>query len=177
MAPSLEQEQEFILNLGKTLVKWQKVEGTAYRLFCAFMEGVDPKLISVTFHHIQSFHSAIMLLDRCAYFAVPDGPLKTRWEGKKDKYKNTGLQTRLRDQVAVRNQLVHFRYHPGMANDGPTISLGPSYFDATYAINDRWKNPELEIDLPRLLEAQRDFAALASDLRQFRDDFTAAIAK
>lgn len=177
MAPTYKQEQEFILYLGKTLVKWQGVESAAYGLFCAFMKGADQKLVSVIFHHIQSFHSAISLLDRCAYFAVPDGPLKIRWEGQKNQEKNRGLRARLADQVAVRNRLVHFLYHTGMDDSGPFVSLGPSRFDATYAINDRWKNPEYDIDLSRLRKAQREFKTLTKDVRQFRDDFLEAIAE
>ena len=177
MAPTYEQEQEFILNLGKTLVEWQSVESAAYGLFCAFIKEADQKLVSVIFHHIQSFHSAISLLDRCAYFAVPDGPLKIRWEGQKNREKNKGLRARLADQVAVRNRLVHFRYHTGMNDSGPIVSLGPSYMDATYAINDRWKNPEYDIDLSRLRKAQREFSDLAKDVGQFRDNFLEAIAE
>jgi len=177
MVVSSEQEDEFILNLGRALVKWQGVEGAAYDLFVAFMNGADRKLVSVIFHNIQSFHTVITLLDRCAYFTLPDGPLKTRWEGKKDKHKNTGLRARLNDEVAIRNRIVHFCYHPGRKKGGPFVSLGPSFLDATYAINDRWKNPENEIDLERLIRAQQDFGNLAEDLRQFRDDFAATIAR
>ena len=177
MAPTYEQEQEFILNLGKALVNWQDVEGAAYGLFCAFMKGANQTLVSVAFHHIQSFHSTISLLDRCAYFAVPDGPLKTKWEGKKDKEKNRGLRARLNNQVAVRNHLVHFRFHPGVKDGKPVVSLGPSFSDATYAINDRWENPEYKIDLARLHQAQREFEVLAKDIRQFRDDFLDVISK
>ena len=49
--------------------------------------------------------------------------------------------------------------------------------DATYAINDRWKNPEYDIDLSRLRKAQREFVDLAKDIGQFRADFLDAIAK
>ena len=176
MAPTFEQEEEFILNLGKALVKWQGVEAAAYALFRAFMKNADPRLVSVTFHHIQSFSSAVLLLDRCAYFAIPDGPLKSRWQGVKDKKKkNTGIKVRMDDQIKVRNRLVHFRYHTGMEQNHPVVSLGPSYFDATYAIKDRWKNPDLRLDNNCLLETQRDFELLAKDIAQLCADFNEAM--
>lgn len=166
--PTYEQEQEFILNLGKTLIEWQGIESAAYGLFCTFMQGAKKKLVSVAFHHIQSFQTALSLLDRCAYFALPNEDLRIRWKGEKSKPGERGLHAQLSDQAAVRNRLVHFRYHTGVEDGKPVISLGPSFFDATYAINDRWKNPEFDIDLRRLRQAQRDFERLAKDLSQFR---------
>lgn len=168
MVASIEQEEEFILNLGKALTKWQWVEGAVYDLFRAFMKGANPKLISLIFHHIQSFESQIQLLSKCAYFTLPKGKLADRW----DKKKAIGtLRKRLIKQMEMRNRLVHFKYHTGGGEGVTPVSLGPSFMDATYAINDRWKNPDLEIDLRRLKRAQYEFRKLAGDLRQFRDDF------
>jgi hypothetical protein len=147
------------------------VEGAAYDLFCAFLKETDHKIRSVVFHNIQSFDSKIGLLDRCAYFAIPNGPLRVRWYGVKKDPNQVGLKTRISDQLAIRNRIVHFRFHCGVDKNGPSITLGPSYFDATYAINDKWKKPDSKIDLNGLKTAQKNFGNLADDLGKFKDDY------
>lgn len=170
MHPTLDMEEDFLLDLAKALVAWQQVESSAFGLFRAFMGNADQKLVSVTFHHIQSFTSAIKLLDQCAYFILTHEHMRARWGGEGNNKPNIGLRKRLADQTEVRNRLVHFRYHTGATDGKPVIDLGPSFFDATYAYKDRWKNPENWIDHGRLLQARTDFEKLAGELSEFIRD-------
>ena len=160
----IEGENLFLRTLGEALTAWQAVEQEAYMLFVALMGEADSKLVSIVFHHIQSFESRASLLDRCAYFAVQDTKLAERWDS---------LRKRLNKSAQIRNRLVHFA--PGYQHSAEFKGylIGPSHLDATYAIKDRWKNPDLTMDQTQLAEASYDFESLATDLATFCGDIRA----
>lgn len=160
--PDIEGENEFHRNLGDALSSWQRVEGSAYGLFRAMMGKANQTLVSVVFHHIQSFESRVSMLDRCAYFAIQNDDLKKRWKD---------LRKRLENNSTNRNRIVHFSAGYTHSPEFTGYSLGPSHFNALYAINDRWKSPDFRIDSRRLWRMRHDFGKLADDLREFREDF------
>lgn len=165
--PDIKGEDAFHQALGDVLSSWQLVEGSAYGLFVSMMAGADQKLVSVAFHHIQSFDLRITLLDRCAYFALPNDSLRERWKA---------LHKRLIANTENRNRIVHFAASYTHSPQFNGYSLGPSHMNALYAIKDKWKNPDLKFDRERLQRMSYDFEQLGRDLGQFNDDF-AAIAK
>jgi len=161
MTNPIERENEFFQALGAALERWQWVEQSAYLLYSAFMQGADRHLISVTFHHIQSFDSRISLLHRCAHFAIKDETMTKRWDD---------IRKRMTDQCNFRNRIVHFTYSEHHKDGITTLMLKPSSFNAVYAIRDKWKNPDSEIQIHELVSARQDFRKLAGDLDVFRKD-------
>ena len=104
-AANIRQERDFMESLGGAITGWQSVEQAVYTIYAHFMHGANVRLVSTSFFHIQSFESRALLTDRCAFFALSDDDLKTRW---RDLYK------RLTKQARIRNQIVHFAYIIGI---------------------------------------------------------------
>ena len=158
----LEVEDEFLLQLGKTLAKWQWVEQAAYNLYFFMMKGADPQIVSVNWHHMQSFDTKISLLNACAFFAVPD-EYKLDWQS---------IHKWLAKAAKARNQIVHSVF--GVRHEGGivTAQLGMSHQDATALTRNRvHKNelrPEFILDLERLRMHERDFEKLSHKVLWFR---------
>lgn len=158
----IEIENEFLLQLGKTLAKWQWVEQSAYNLYFFMMKGADPQIISVNWHHIQSFDTKISLLDGCAFFAVRD-QFQDDWKS---------VHKLLVKAAKARNQIVHSVF--GMRHEGGVVTaqLGMSHQDATALTRNRvHKNelrPEFIFDLDRLRKHQREFEVLSQKILWFR---------
>ena len=159
--PDIEGEDRFLRTLGETLSFWQQVEGNAFFLFVALMGKADQRLVSVIFHHIQSFESRVSLLHRCAFFAIPPGKMWDRWDA---------LRKDLEKKTKIRNRLVHFSAGYRHSSEFTGYALTPSHFDATYAINDRWKNPEFQIDQWNLEKFGYEFCELARQIDEFKTD-------
>lgn len=141
---------------GEALAEWSRIEAYAYRFYFAMMDGANRHLISVNWHNIQSFDSKITLLDRCAFFALPDDVYEKEW---------TPIFKRMRDASAERNAIAHAAI---MSRVQPDFSLftyfGASIFDATAKIRKRLENGKYEYDAARLRELSKSFNNLAAAL-------------
>ena len=167
----IKRENDFHQALGEALAAWQWVEGAAFAIYAAFMRGAKRQLVSVSFHHIQSFDSRIQLLDRCAYFILPKGSvLSAKW---------VSLKKRLEGFTKQRNQIVHFAYIiEGGGSGGRVPTLAPSHMNATFAISDRYKNPDFRYDTYRLQKLGYDFERFSRDeLSPFLDELKALLDK
>lgn len=157
-----EVENEFLLQLGKTLAKWQWVEQACYDLYYQMMRGANPRLVSVNWHHIQSFDARLGLLDACAFFSLPD-QFKAEWK--------TLFKT-LKEACRVRNQIVHGAF--GTVHKGKEVwaQIGQSHMDAMALVRNRVHNnelrPEFIIDLDKLAGHEREFHRLSQKVTTLR---------
>ena len=157
---SVEEQEDFFAVLGRALAMWQWVEQGAFLLFSTFARGADHKIISATFHHIQSFDSRLKLLNHCANLTLSPDPLAAQWRA---------LYKRLVKLSARRNQIVHFAYAEHHERGTVTYELGPSHMNALFAIKDKWKSPDqLPMRIDDLERAAHDFRAAATELHAFR---------
>jgi hypothetical protein len=162
MAQNNPEESRFFEAVGRCIASWQIVELEAFDLYCAFMEGADSRLISVSFYHIQSFDSRIQLLDRCALFAVLDEELARRWKGiKKD----------LDSKSQTRNKIVHSMFYRRSEAAGGNIEIAPSVANVFNIKTEKVNKPENNFDFAKLVETGASFHELADDIMDFRDDY------
>lgn len=165
---NLRREQEFMMRLGEAFTEWQTVEQACYGLYASLMKGANKRLISVTFFHIQSFSSRLLLIDRCYFFELKERPaFAARWKD---------LRKRATNLSETRNLLAHSAYIIEGKRLVQTPVLGPSHFDATAVVRNRAMNPDYRIDADKLRQAKYKFGQLGRDLSEFRKDLS-AIAK
>ena len=93
------EEDYFYIELGKTIQSWLWIESEMYRLYSAIMGEANHHLVSVTFHHVESFESKCTLIDRC---------LKLMLDQKSEEYINwKKLRKKAQKLNLKRNKIVH----------------------------------------------------------------------
>jgi len=152
-------KRAFIYQLGDTLASWQSVEEQTYYCFATIMRGSPDHLVSVTWHHVQSFDSRLELLNRCLHF-VFDRADNPAWKT---------LFKRLEKASKVRNLIVHSTYGVQVTDKGAKAFGRPFIHDSTAIIRKRANNPEYQFDASRLQAEGRAFEVLAVDLEMFRE--------
>ena len=157
MVDDLDERSQFYIALGRALNAWQALEFQAYLIFEVMMKRTPKQLRSVVFHHNQSFRSQILLLDRCAFFAMPD-TMKADW---------AKLKKRLNTQRDIRNRMVHFKLSRTAIDGRQQFYLGPSSANEINVIKDRASDPEFKMTRSRLRRAENDFQRLRVDLAHF----------
>ena len=155
-------EDAFLLQLGRTLAKWQWVEQASYDLYVHMMKGADKHLISVTWHHIQSFDTRLGLLNSCAHFAVRED-FRPDWKN---------LRGRLEKASKTRNSIVHSVFGVRVDDGIGAAYLTTSHFDSTAIVrgkvNKNELRPEFIFDLARLARHMGEFEALSRKVLWFR---------
>jgi hypothetical protein len=159
---NVRREDEFMRRMGQAFAAWQSVEQSCYGIYAALMRGADKRLISVTFFHIQSFSSRLLLIDRCIFFAASDERLSARW---------TALRKRAEKAARLRNLVAHSAYVIEGKGLVQTPVLKPSSSDATAIVRKRAMNPDYRVDEHKLFLAGHEFRVLAVDLGKFREEF------
>lgn len=170
-------EDYFYRQLAKAIKAWNWVEGDFYHLYAAMMKGANTHLISVTFHHIESFEAKLQLLDSC---------LKLLFDRQANEYKEAkSLLNRSRKLNKKRNQIVHEPVIRSVENGIERFLIHPSFFDARAitkgktthtgpVINSGYKPSVVkikkshEIEITELHMIEREFKAFSREVNDFR---------
>lgn len=152
--------------LGYAITRWQLVEGGAYQVYTSLMRGADPTLVSVGFHHIQSFEARLQLVTRCIFFVKSD-ETRAAWEPVRKKAEKL---------AGIRNELVHSGFGIQVTSGRARIRIAPSFYDATAIVKNRAMNEHYTHDAERIIEHANAFDQLAAEMESFRKahDFTIA---
>ena len=115
-------KDEFYKQLAETIQAWLLVELEVFFLYSEIMSGANVHLISVTFHHIESFESKLGLIDSClALYFERDSESWKIWRG---------LMNSARKSNSKRNRIVHQPVKTGYSDGKEIIEISPSYFNS-----------------------------------------------
>lgn len=137
-----------------------------YSVYTKLMKGADPTLVSVGFHHIQSYEARLQLVTRCMFFVRSDDA-RTAWEA---------LRKKAEKLAGVRNELVHSGFGIQVVGGRARIRIAPSFFDATAIVKKRAMNEHYAHDAERIVDHANAFGQLAAELRAFAKAYDFAIA-
>lgn len=171
-------EKFFYYQLAKSIQTWLSVEVEIYSLYAMLMKGANSHLVSVTFHHIESFEKKLQLLNSC--FSLAFSRDSSEWKKWKSLYnKAQGLNDK-------RNKIVHQPVSTGMNKGVEFICIKPSLFNALALVKGQtsYNGPVIgedykpssakllddhKIDQSKLFTIEKEFKKLSEDLREYRD--------
>lgn len=173
----IDQENNFYCQLAKAIQAWGWIETEIYLLYAAIMKGANTHLVSVTFHHIESFESKIQLLDSC---------LKLLFDRSSDEYKEAKkLLNKSRNLNEKRNKIVHEPVIIRVEGGIKSIIIHPSHFDARALTKGKTTHqgpvicpeyrPSLakitenhEIDIAQLFKIEGEFKTFSREIKNYR---------
>lgn len=175
----IDEEDEFYCQLAKAIKAWNWVEDEFYQLYATIMQGANHHLISVTFHHIESFESKLQLIEHCLKLLFDRASNEFK-EGKKI------IKKAREDLNKKRNRLVHEPVIMSHKNGLNEFLIHPSHFDAraitkgrtTYngpVINSDYKpnmakiTGDHEIKILDLFEIERVFKEFSREIKNYND--------
>jgi uncharacterized protein with von Willebrand factor type A (vWA) domain len=182
----VDDEDNFHLQLAKSIQAWLWIESDLYALYAMLMQGANSHLVSVTFNNIQSVDAKLYLLNSCfaLVFGRDSDDLK-EWKA---------LFSKIETLNKKRNKIVHEPVSILHAKGKRTISLGPSHMNAMALVKGQTthnggpvvsaaydpKGAKLlqdhQMDLLALASLERTFKAASTELRAFREKVSPAVA-
>lgn len=172
-------EDEFHLQLARSIQAWLGIESSLYALYAMLMHGANSHLVSVTFNSIQSVDAKLHLLNSC--FALVFG------RGSDELKEWKSLFSKIEKLNKKRNKIVHEPISILHSAGKRTISLGPSHMNAMALVKGQTthkggpivsasydpKEAKLldthKMDLNTLSSLERTFKAASHELREFRE--------
>ena len=170
-----DEEDAFFAQLAQTLQSWLGIETEIYLLYSLLMKGANGHLVSLSFHHIQSFNSRMCLLDSCFDLIFYGEQKNKKGRSKTPLNQWKALSKKAKKLSITRNRIVHWPVHTGMKEGMPFIDISPSFFDATAVIKKTAMNKDYQFDVLKLYRFSSDFKKLADDLREFRNSEASSI--
>ena len=182
----MDDEDNFHLQLAKSIQAWLWIESDLYALYAMLMQGANSHLVSVTFNNIQSVDAKLYLLNSCfaLVFGRDSDDLK-EWKA---------LFSKIETLNKKRNKIVHEPVSILHAKGKRTISLGPSHMNAMALVKGQTthnggpvvsaaydpKGAKLlqdhQMDLLALASLERTFKTASTELRAFREKVSPAVA-
>lgn len=179
-------EDYFLLQLGKSIQAWLWIESGMYALYSMLMQGANSHLISVTFNNIQSVDAKLQLLNSCfsLVFGRDSAELK-EWKA---------LYKKIEKLNKKRNKIVHAPVSILHDKGKQTISLSPSLMNAMALVKGQTthkgapvvsaeydpKGAKLlqdhKIDTRALALIERTFKATSTELREFQEKVSSSVA-
>jgi hypothetical protein len=175
----VDDEDEFLLQLARSVQAWLWVEGELYALYGVLMQGANSHLVSVTFNSIQSVDAKLYLLNSCFALIFDRGSNETKeWKA---------LFGKIEKLNKKRNKIVHEPMSILHSKGKRTISLGPSHMNAMALVKGQTTHKggavvsatydpravklleDHQIDLNALRSLEKTFKATSHELRAFRE--------
>jgi len=169
----------FYCQLAKSIQNWLWIETEVYILYSDMMNGANSHLVSVTFHHIESFEEKLQLLHSCLtlFFSRESDEWK-KWKS---------LSKRARNLNSKRNKIVHEPVILSVRDGKESIAISPSHFDARALVKGKtsYNGPAInsdylpssarvledhKIDLHKLYKLEKEFKSFAYELRDYREE-------
>lgn len=182
----MDDEDEFHLQLARSIQAWLWIEADLYALYAMLMQGANSHLVSVTFNNIQSVDAKLYLLNSCFALVFGRGSDEIReWKT---------LFTKIEKLNKKRNKIVHEPVSILHSKGKRTISLGPSHMNAMALVKGQTSHKgdpvvsamydpraaklleDHKIDLNALYSLERAFKAASDELRTFQKKVSPAVA-
>jgi PHD/YefM family antitoxin component YafN of YafNO toxin-antitoxin module len=175
---TVDEQDEFYSQLAKAIQAWGGVETEMYLLYALLMKGANSHLVSVTFHHIESFEAKTQLLDSC---------LRLLFSRDSDEYKSgKALLNESKKLNKIRNKIVHEPVIIRVRNGVESIAISPSYFNSlaltkgqttyhgpvivsTYRPSIAKITDEHKIDIRKLIVIRQQFKDCTLKIRDYKN--------
>ncbi len=182
----MDDEDEFHLQLARSIQAWLWIEADLYALYAMLMQGANSHLVSVTFNNIQSVDAKLHLLNSCFALVFARGSDEMKeWKG---------LFGKIEKLNKKRNKIVHEPVSILHSKGKRTISLGPSHMNAMALVKGQTShkggpvvsatyNPSAvkllenhKMDLNALFSLERAFKTASDELTTFRKKVSPMVA-
>lgn len=159
--PGLLRFRQLLEGIGLSIVAWQSVENSAFRLFASVISSPSDEITSVLFYHIQSFESRVQLLDRIMYYYIKSETIKSEWKV---------LKKELESCTKERNKIVHYSLSMEKDENGTEVyKVAPSYWDKVAPILGRTPNkPNHSLTITYIYALRARFQDLSNRIDTFR---------
>ena len=182
----MDDEDEFLLQLARSIQAWLWIEAELYRLYAMLMQGANSHLVSVTFNNIQSVDAKLCLLNSC--FALVFG------RGSDEIKEWKALFSKIEKLNKKRNKIVHEPVSILHSKGKRTISLSPSHMNAMALVKGQTTHKggpvvsatydpraaklleDHRMDLNALYSLERVFKTASDELRTFQKKVSPAVA-
>jgi hypothetical protein len=173
----VDDEDEFLRQLGQTIQSWLWVEAELYALYALVMRGANSHLVSVTFNNIQSVGAKLGLLNSCLALILPKKEAEwLHWRRLFNKADSLNKK---------RNKIVHEPMVISVAEGRRSVAIAPSHFNALalvkgqtthkgVVVTSSYKPSGIKVladhtvDLRGLRALERTFKDFSHELRAFR---------